>query len=570
MKRRIHPGPLFLYCLLTAAACLLVCSKSSPLYPINDWTDANAYFSCGKGMLAGRVMYRDLYEHKGPLLYALHALCCLVDSRTFWGVFLMETLAGALFLMAVYRTLALYGAGRAALIALPPVAVLVYASLSFQQGDSAEELCLPLLAWSLFFLLRWLRQAYPRRMGKGLLVLNGVLCGCVLWIKFTLLGLYVPWIAGMALAHALRRDGKAALSAVGWFALGVAAATAPWLIYFGINGAIVPWLKTYLYDNLFLYQDEPALGLPGRVKAALRAAWAWFAANWAYAAPMALGFLWLTLPRGNGTAANAAGSPEDAAPGDHAGSPEAVPAGVPADAPQRMRTVPIPRQSGNAASQTGAHARKHKAALRENGTAVIVSFPEKAFLWAMAGFAALGVFAGGKSYLYYGFILAAFAALGALPLCALLDRSPVVRPAPAAALAVLCLLAAAPATLAVSPNTPDLLKPRSATMQYQFAAVTAQTPNATLLNYGFMDAGFYTACGITPSVKYFHQTNVHLQEMLDEQARYIAEGVTDYVVTRGKQPDSIAERYELVATADAPPGFWYEHVYLYRLKSLSD
>lgn len=47
-----RPGfwPLAAYCLLVAAGCLLVCSKSSPLYPINDWSDANIYFSMGKGM----------------------------------------------------------------------------------------------------------------------------------------------------------------------------------------------------------------------------------------------------------------------------------------------------------------------------------------------------------------------------------------------------------------------------------------------------------------------------------------------------------------------------------------
>ena len=104
-------------------------------------------------------------------------------------------------------------------------------------------------------------------------------------------------------------------------------------------------------------------------------------------------------------------------------------------------------------------------------------------------------------------------------------------------------------------------------MQYQFAAIMAETPNATLLNYGFMDAGFYTAAGITPTIKYFHQTNVPLQEMLDEQFRYIDDGICDYVVTRGKQPGSIGEKYELVAEANAPKDFWYEKVYLYRLKT---
>ena len=119
-----------------------------------------------------------------------------------------------------------------------------------------------------------------------------------------------------------------------------------------------------------------------------------------------------------------------------------------------------------------------------------------------------------------------------------------------------------------SPNVPALLMPRAQTMQYQFAELVNRTPNATLLNYGFMDAGFYTACDIAPSVKYFHQTNVPLEEMLSEQERYVAEGVTDYVVTRGRQPDSIVLHYTLIATAKAPADFWYDSVYLFMRKDL--
>ena len=81
--------------LVIAAAALFFCSKSSPAYPINDWSDANIYFSAGKGMLAGRVMYRDLYDHKGPLIYALHALCALACPADFTGVWVLEILFAA-------------------------------------------------------------------------------------------------------------------------------------------------------------------------------------------------------------------------------------------------------------------------------------------------------------------------------------------------------------------------------------------------------------------------------------------------------------------------------------------
>ena len=497
MTRGNRYGWVLLYCLMVAAVCLAICSKSSFLYPINDWTDANAYFSCGKGMLNGRVMYRDLYEHKGPLLYALHLLCCMVDYHSFLGVFFLEIISVGLFLFAGYRTLDLYGAKRAALLGLPVVAALVLSSVSFQQGDSAEELCLPMLAWSLFTLLQWLRKGAPGRMATGQLLFNGFLGGCVLWVKFTMLGFYAPWLIGIMMYHFVRRDARGALTALGWFAAGAALATLPWVIYFGVNGAIGSWLKTYLYDNLFLYQDADTAGLMGRMKAMLRSGWDWVTLNWAYTVPTALGILWFTLKK-----------PANGAPA--------------------------------------------------------VSRTEKGFLWLTGAFLGLGVFIGGKSYLYYGLILAVFAPLLLLPLRGPAERLPKGKRALTAALAAVMVAGSAGLCLAASPNTPDLLKPCEDTMQYRFAAIVNQTPNATLLNYGFMDAGFYTACGIAPTVKYFHRTNVHLQEMLDEQNRYVAEGVTDYVVSRSPLAVSLATRYELVSTEQSPAGFWYDTVYLYR------
>ena len=55
---------LFLLALFVAAAFLAICSKSSPLYPFNDWGDINCFFTVGKSMMQGLVPYRDLYEQK--------------------------------------------------------------------------------------------------------------------------------------------------------------------------------------------------------------------------------------------------------------------------------------------------------------------------------------------------------------------------------------------------------------------------------------------------------------------------------------------------------------------------
>jgi hypothetical protein len=101
----------------------LRCTKSSPLYPLNDWVDANIYFTIGKGMMHGRVPYVDLYDQKGPVAFLLFGLASLVSGTSFFGVYLLETLALAGFLYAAYKTISLFT--ERAVWALPIVAACV-------------------------------------------------------------------------------------------------------------------------------------------------------------------------------------------------------------------------------------------------------------------------------------------------------------------------------------------------------------------------------------------------------------------------------------------------------------
>jgi len=59
----------WLGCWGIAAAVLAFCTTSSPLFQLNEGTDASAYYTMGMGWAHGAVPYRDLWDHKGPLLY---------------------------------------------------------------------------------------------------------------------------------------------------------------------------------------------------------------------------------------------------------------------------------------------------------------------------------------------------------------------------------------------------------------------------------------------------------------------------------------------------------------------
>ena len=68
-----------------------------------------------------------------------------------------------------------------------------------------------------------------------------------------------------------------------------------------------------------------------------------------------------------------------------------------------------------------------------------------------------------------------------------------------------------------------------------------------LLDITSLDPGLYLAAGIVPNCRYFADNNLQTQEKRDAIASYLAEGRTQFVVTRYADP---GEAYELIAEAD--------------------
>lgn len=97
-----------LFLLLAAFLVLLFASRSSFLYPFNDWNDANSYFSVGKAFFNGKMPYRDVFDQKGMYLYFLYGLAYLVSHTTFLGVFFLEVILAFFDLWGFWRILRLY------------------------------------------------------------------------------------------------------------------------------------------------------------------------------------------------------------------------------------------------------------------------------------------------------------------------------------------------------------------------------------------------------------------------------------------------------------------------------
>lgn len=250
----------FPLCLLFSAVFLLLCSKSSPLFPLNDWVDSNIYFTIGKGMMHGKVPYLDLYDQKGPVAFLLFGLASLVSGTSFLGVYLLEVIAFSFTLYAAYRIVLLYSE-RYALLTLPVLAACILGSMSFSHGGSFEELMMPLFAWSLYESIRYFKTQYPAPIPMRTIAVNALFAGLMLFGKFTLLAFYIAWMGMIAISQLIAKHYKRAITASLLF-LGVMFSVGiPWVIYFAANGALESFFHYYFYQNIFGYSylDDPVL-----------------------------------------------------------------------------------------------------------------------------------------------------------------------------------------------------------------------------------------------------------------------------------------------------------------------
>ncbi len=253
--------PLFIWliCLCISVLLLLICSKSSPLYPFNDWVDANSFFTMGKGMMHGRIPYRDLFEQKGVLLYFLHGIAYLISNRTFFGVYVLEVISFSIFLFYGFKLVTIFIDKKYTIVSLPILAASILNLKSFSNGDSAEEFCLPILAIGLYYLIKYFKDLYPNPIPYRWLLINGILAGCVLWIKFTMLGFWIAWMGSIFSCLLLSKHYRNVVIGCMVFLLGMLLASLPWILYFGLNKSISDWFYTYFVFNAKFYSTSNSI-----------------------------------------------------------------------------------------------------------------------------------------------------------------------------------------------------------------------------------------------------------------------------------------------------------------------
>ena len=265
LQRFPIPEPLLL--LLFSCVLVTLFSTCSPLYPINPWDDANVFMTIGKSMLRGKVLYRDIFDQKGPVLFFLHEGAAMLSSllsgsvrTSFLGIYILEVACAFFYLLYSLRTMRLFSSSSACLPLVCLLGVMTYSSDFFGYGDSVEEFVLPLLAQSLYFMLRFVEERHVPRWWQSLIMGMGI--ASIFWMKFNLLFFYLGGILALAYIASKHRTWQQLWNVMLWAFTGFAAVTACVLLYFAFHGTLTALWDAYFMVNIFHYHGTATNGEP--------------------------------------------------------------------------------------------------------------------------------------------------------------------------------------------------------------------------------------------------------------------------------------------------------------------
>ena len=244
----------------------LVC-PFSPIYRYNFEPDEICYHTMALGWLRGKIPYRDLFDHKGPLTYVIYALGLLLTGRNSIGILFVFMAINAATFILLYRILRLCFDKDRSLGGTLLLLVLFFIKKNslFASGTKPDHFILLILLLSEYIYIRGIKnfgkqtdadKQDPDKKKTSPLVftyvemfLIGLCCGAVFMIKINVCIYYLLFIGMYLLWLLIRKMWSAFFASAGSFLLGIALVSSPFLLYFAAKGALSDFYSAYVTFN---------------------------------------------------------------------------------------------------------------------------------------------------------------------------------------------------------------------------------------------------------------------------------------------------------------------------------
>ena len=210
----------------------LVVLLSSPLAPFAHKlvnADSGVYIYSAEQILDGKIMYKEIFDHKGPMFYLFLVVGLLIGGGNSTGIWVVELVALFVTLIFIFKSVRFYFNQFIALVTTLTCLILFSTFLEEGRGNTTEEYAILFISISLYYFLRFFQR---RDLKMYHFVLIAFCASCTFLIKPNFV---TPWLTGYLIIFILllkKREIKKILS-VSVISLGVLLVVClPFVLYF--------------------------------------------------------------------------------------------------------------------------------------------------------------------------------------------------------------------------------------------------------------------------------------------------------------------------------------------------
>ncbi len=243
--------------LLVLCGALGVLLPVSPLNMQFTYSDSGVFLYTGWRILNGELPYRDIWDHKPPVIFYINALGLAIADNSRWGVWLIEL--AALFL-AAYLGFQLL---RKTLGIFPAIFSLLLWLLSLVQvlqgGNLPTEFTLPLQFTALWLVYHADKSKRPH----WIFFLIGLTGAIAFFIKQTAVGIWIAIVIYLTVQKLMSKQGRQWFRELSLISLGGLAISIIIVAFFSIQGAF-PQFWSAAFEYNFIYSSFGQAGFAAR------------------------------------------------------------------------------------------------------------------------------------------------------------------------------------------------------------------------------------------------------------------------------------------------------------------
>jgi hypothetical protein len=234
--------------MLPAFICSLIV-----LLPLSPWnvnfidTDPGVFLYFGWRILNGEIPYRDIWDHKPPLIYYINALGEFLTPNSLWGIWLLEFLSLFIASYIGYRIFKfVFGKSSAVLSTFYWLITLFFI---LRLGNLTEEFALPIQFASIWIFI----QIINKKHIKANSYILGVFTALLFFLKQTNVGICLAIFLVLSIHRIKSRKYRQLILDSVALILGFFSIVAIISIYIGANGALSDfWNNTFIYNVPYL------------------------------------------------------------------------------------------------------------------------------------------------------------------------------------------------------------------------------------------------------------------------------------------------------------------------------